>query len=101
MTYAAAGARFAASLRVARMDDRFSRLGMAQWRSADRKATLLHPLFDKRTSMANPFRYYVELRNSSGTTLGTHVIAHSSYAAMQIAGERNPGYRPLFARRLH
>jgi hypothetical protein len=51
--------------------------------------------------MANPFRYYVELRNSSGTTLGTHVIAHSSYAAMQLAAERNPGYRPLFARRLH
>jgi len=50
--------------------------------------------------MANPFRYYVELRNDCGTTLGTHVIAHSSYAAMQLAAERNPGYRPLCARRL-
>jgi len=88
-------------MRAACMDDRFGRLGMAQWGSADCTATLLHPLFDQRTSMANPFRYYVELRNSSGTTLGTHVIAHSSYAAMQLAAERNPGYRPLFARRLH
>lgn len=37
--------------------------------------------------MANPFRYYVELRNSSGTTLGTHIIAHSAYAATQLASE--------------
>lgn len=51
--------------------------------------------------MANPFRYYVEMRNSSGTTLGTHVTAHSSYAAMQRAAERNPGWRPLFARKLY
>jgi len=50
--------------------------------------------------MANPFRYYVELRNGSYTTLGTHVIAHSAYAAMQLAVERNPGYRALFARRV-
>lgn len=49
----------------------------------------------------NPFRYYVELRNSSGTTLCTHVIAHSSYAAMELAAERNPGFRPLFVRRLN
>jgi hypothetical protein len=48
--------------------------------------------------MANPFRYYVELRNHCGHTIGTNVIAHSCYAAMQIAGELNPGYRPLFAR---
>lgn len=51
--------------------------------------------------MANPFHYYVELRNSSGMTVGTHVIAHSSYAAIQLAAERKPGYRPLFVRRLH
>jgi hypothetical protein len=50
--------------------------------------------------MANPFRYYVELRNHNFTTLGTHVTAHSSYAAMQLAAERNPGFRPLFARRI-
>lgn len=50
--------------------------------------------------MANPFRYYVELRNHNGMTIGTHVIAHSSYAAMELAAERNPGYRALFARRL-
>jgi hypothetical protein len=50
--------------------------------------------------MANPFRYYVELRNGSGTTLGTHVTAHSSYAAMQLAAEINPGWRPLFARKV-
>lgn len=48
--------------------------------------------------MANLISYYVEMRNASGTTLGTHVMAHSSYAAMQLAAERNPGYRPLFAR---
>lgn len=48
--------------------------------------------------MSNPIRHYVELRNASGTTLGTHVTAHSSYAAMQLAAERNPGFRPLFAR---
>jgi hypothetical protein len=50
--------------------------------------------------MANPHRYYVELRNSSGTTWGTHVTAHSSYAAMAMAAERNPGWRPLFARQV-
>ncbi|MCE2659360.1 MAG: hypothetical protein LW854_14140 [Rubrivivax sp.] len=49
--------------------------------------------------MANPFHYYVELRNSSGTTLCTHVIAHSEFEAMVLAGERNPGFRALFARR--
>lgn len=48
--------------------------------------------------MANPVRYYVELRNISGTTIGTHVFAQSPYAAMTIAAERNAGYRPLFAR---
>lgn len=48
--------------------------------------------------MANPLRYYVELRNGSGMTIGTHVIAHSSYDAMQQAADRNPGYRTLFAR---
>jgi hypothetical protein len=50
--------------------------------------------------MASPCSYYVELRNNSGTTLGTHVMAHSSYEAMQLAAERNPGYRALFARRV-
>jgi hypothetical protein len=35
--------------------------------------------------MTTPFRYYVELRNSSGTTLSTHAIAHSSYAAITVA----------------
>lgn len=50
--------------------------------------------------MANPFRYYVELRNRCYTTLGTHVTAHSSYEAMQLVAERNPGYPPLFARRI-
>jgi len=48
--------------------------------------------------MANPRNYYVELRNNSGTTQGTHVIAHSEYEAIQIALERYPGYRALFAR---
>lgn len=48
--------------------------------------------------MANPRRYYVELRNNSGHTIGTHLHAHSEYAAMQLAAERNPGYRALFAR---
>jgi hypothetical protein len=50
--------------------------------------------------MANPNRYYVEMRNNSGTTIGTHVTAHSSYAAMDMAAERNPGFRPLFARKV-
>ena len=50
--------------------------------------------------MANPFRYFVELRNASGTTIGTNIIAHSSYAAMQLAAERNPGFRALWARKL-
>ncbi len=48
--------------------------------------------------MANPKNYYVELRNNSGTTIGIHLYAHSEYAAMQMAAERNPGYRALFAR---
>jgi len=48
--------------------------------------------------MANPRNYYVELRNNSGTTQGVHVIAHSEYEAIQIALERYPGYRALFAR---
>lgn len=48
--------------------------------------------------MANPRRYYVELRNQCGTTIGVHLIAHSEYAAMQMAAEINPGYRALFAR---
>lgn len=50
--------------------------------------------------MANPYRYYVELRNSCGTTIGTHVTAHSSYEAMEAASARNPGYRALFARKV-
>lgn len=50
--------------------------------------------------MATPFRYYVEMRNASGCTMGTHVTAHSSYAAMELAAERNPGFRALFARRV-
>lgn len=49
--------------------------------------------------MANARSYYVELRNSSGTTLCTHVMAHSAYEAMHLATERNPGFRPMFARR--
>ncbi len=48
--------------------------------------------------MANPHRYYVELRNHCGTTWGTHVVAHSTFAAMTIAVENNPGWRALFAR---
>ncbi|MCX7180737.1 MAG: hypothetical protein NTX56_18890 [Proteobacteria bacterium] len=48
--------------------------------------------------MANARNYYVELRNECGTTIGTHVYAHSDYAAMQLAAERNPGFRALFAR---
>lgn len=50
--------------------------------------------------MATQSNYYVELRNASGTTLCTHVRAYSCYDAMQTAGERNPGFRPLFARKL-
>jgi hypothetical protein len=50
--------------------------------------------------MATQGRYYVELRNHNFTTLGTHVTAHSTYAAMQLAAELNPGFRPLFARRV-
>lgn len=34
--------------------------------------------------MANPRNYYVKLRNDCGTTIGTHVYAHSDYAAMQL-----------------
>lgn len=48
--------------------------------------------------MANPKNYYVELRNSSGTTIGVHVYAHSEYEAMQQASERNPSFRAMFAR---
>ena len=48
--------------------------------------------------MANPRNYYVELRNTSGTTIGTHVYAYSEYDAIQQALARNPGFRALFAR---
>lgn len=48
--------------------------------------------------MANPKYYYVELRNSSGTIIGTHVMAFSEYDAMQMAAINNPGWRVLFAR---
>jgi hypothetical protein len=48
--------------------------------------------------MANARSYFVELRNGSGTTIGTHVYAHSEYEAMQLATERNPDYRALFAK---
>ncbi len=48
--------------------------------------------------MANPQNYYVELRNSSGTTIGVHVYAYSEYDAMQQASDRNPGFRAMFAR---
>ena len=48
----------------------------------------------------NPHHYYVEMQNATGFTQGTHVYAHSCYAAMQLAGERHPGFRPLFARKL-
>ena len=49
---------------------------------------------------SNPRRYFVELRNATGFTLGTHVMAHSCYDAMQLAAERNPGFRALSARLL-
>jgi hypothetical protein len=48
--------------------------------------------------MANAKNYYVELRNSSGTTIGTHVYAQSEYAAMSSAEQNNPGFKALFAR---
>jgi len=48
--------------------------------------------------MANPKNYYVELRNSCGTTIGKHYYAQSEYAAMSMAEQQNPGYRALFAR---
>jgi hypothetical protein len=48
--------------------------------------------------MANPKTYYVELRNNSGTTIGTHVYAQSEFAAMSSAEQNNPGFRALFAR---
>jgi len=50
--------------------------------------------------MANPTRHYDELRNNSATTVGAGVTAHSAYEVMQLAAERNPGFRPLFARKL-
>jgi hypothetical protein len=43
-------------------------------------------------------QYYVELRNSSGTTVGTQVFAYSDFDAMRLARERYPDYTPLFAR---
>ena len=49
--------------------------------------------------MASPVNYFVELCNHSGTTIGFHVIAHSEYEAMQLAAERNPGFRAMWARR--
>ncbi|WP_395700208.1 hypothetical protein [Aquabacterium sp.] len=48
--------------------------------------------------MSNQRSYFVEMRNASGCGLGTHVMAHSCYEAMQLAAERNPGFRPLSAR---
>ena len=48
-------------------------------------------------NMPNPRTYVVELRNNSGTTISTHVYAHSEYEAIQLAVERNPGYRALSA----
>jgi|JI10StandDraft_1071094.scaffolds.fasta_scaffold134266_5 hypothetical protein len=50
--------------------------------------------------MANSYRYFVELRNSPGTTLGTHVTAHSSNSSLALAAEQNPSWRPLSARRI-
>jgi len=49
--------------------------------------------------MANPYRYFVELRNHCGTTWDTHVVAHSAFAATTLAMENNPGWRALSARR--
>ena len=48
--------------------------------------------------MANTKNFYVELRNSTGTTVGKHVCAHSEYAAMSLAERQNPGFGALFAR---
>ena len=52
--------------------------------------------------MANLRSYYVEMRGkvngNTGTTIGTHVYAHSEYEAMGLAEARNPEYRALFAR---
>ena len=48
--------------------------------------------------MANQKNYYVEMRNSCGTTVGVHVYAHSEYAACQLALQRHPDYRILFER---
>ena len=50
--------------------------------------------------MASPGRYFVEMRNSCGTTIGVHVTAFSTHDAMTRASEDNPGYRALFARRI-
>jgi hypothetical protein len=49
--------------------------------------------------MASPVVYFVELRNRTGHTQGVHVYAHSEYEAMQLAVERHPDYRALWAKR--
>lgn len=48
--------------------------------------------------MANQRRYYVELRNSSGTTRGVHVHAYSEQDAMYLVAAANPGWRVLCSR---
>lgn len=42
-------------------------------------------------------QYYVELRNSSGTTVGTQMLAYGEFDAIRLASERYPDYRALFA----
>lgn len=80
--------------------DSFWRFVVAQCKDASLKYQAGANEPHSGANMANPFRYYVELRNKSGMTIGTHLYAHSDYAAMELAAERNPGYRALFARRL-
>jgi hypothetical protein len=54
----------------------------------------------KEHTIAHPTRYYVEVRNNSGTTVEAGVTKHGAHEVVRLAAERNTGFRPLSGRKL-
>jgi hypothetical protein len=50
--------------------------------------------------MTSQHQYYVKLVNGSGTMMGIHVYAYSSYAAMAMAADQYPKWRPQSAEKV-
>ena len=48
------------------------------------------------TVMVDLRRYYIEICRDNGRSHGIHVFARNGYEAIQLASERNPGYRVLY-----